>query len=73
MSVRKNIIKETHLKKERGGGRKEGAGGEGNTYLGIRIHPFVSSLNKDSSQRNTLGGFEVFQKNDTNSYVHFQL
>lgn len=24
--------------------------------------------NKDSSQRNTLGGFEVFQKNDTEGY-----
>ena len=23
---------------------------------------------KDSSQRNTLGGFEVFQKNDTEGY-----
>ena len=44
MSVRKNITKETHLKKEVGGGRKEGAGREGNTYLGIRTHPFVSNL-----------------------------
>ena len=37
MSVRKNIIKETHLKKERGGGRKEGA-------------PFVSSLNNSTTE-----------------------
>ena len=50
MSVRKNITKETHLKKDRGGGRKEGAGGEGNTYLGIRIRPFVSNLNNSTTE-----------------------
>lgn len=33
-----------------GGGRKEGAGREGNTYLGIRTHPFVSNLNNSTTE-----------------------